>query len=250
MIIFCLAGVRSGTTAIARCFQASSAFVNLGEIFYNAADGMGDYVKRWEHPDPPSISRFEEYLNFLRADKEHDYWLDVKFHDLSRFNPLQFMVTAPPVLLHLILNSGDPTVLIGRANPLRAAVSGVQAQMTGIFHLMHHEALPENDTAEPCRSPDQAHTIKAIRNALEMQSDLEFVEAQLRSHRNLFRVDYEALFSCSDAPLNRAALGAWIGVEAVSQPDLRKVSEDWPDWFDRGLAASVLQGTGRQWWLS
>lgn len=250
MIIFCLAGVRSGTTALARCFQASPSFVNLGEVFYNAADGMGDYVNMWEHPDPPSISRFGEYLDFLRADTEHDYWLDIKLHDLNRFNPPQLMVTAPPVLLQLIVKSGDPTLLIGRANPLRAAASRLQAQLTGVYHLERREDKPAHAAAGPDCASDRARTIEAIRTALETKADLQCVEGHLRAHRNLFRVDYEALFSCAEAAANRAAVGAWIGAEAMREPDLRKVSSGWPDWFDRELAASILEGTASQWWLT
>ncbi len=250
MIIFCLAGVRSGTTALARCFHASPAFVNLGEVFYNAADGMGEYVKKWEHPDRPSISRFGEFLDFLRADAEHNYWLDIKFHDLNRFNPPQLMVTAPPVLLQMIVKSGDPTLLIGRANPLRAAVSRVQAQRSGVYHLERHEDRPGHDAAGSDPAPDRALTIEAIRTALETKADLQSVEGHLRAHRNLFRVDYEALFSCPEAAANRAAVGAWIGTDAIREPDLRKVSSGWPDWFDRELSARVLEGTASQWWLS
>ncbi|ASJ92195.1 hypothetical protein [Porphyrobacter sp. CACIAM 03H1] len=93
-------------------------------------------------------------------------------------------------------------------------------------------------------------TIEAIRTALETKADLQSVEGHLRAHRNLFRVDYEALFSCPEAAANRAALGAWIGTDAISEPDLRKVSSGWPDWFDRELSARVLEGTASQWWLS
>lgn len=247
MIVFCLADVRSGTTAIARCFRETPAFVNLGEVFYDAADGTGHYVKRWEHPNPPSLERFSEYLDFLRSDPEHLYWLDIKFHDLNRFNPRQAAVMARPVLLQKMLQSGDPTLLLGRTNPLRATASAIQARTTGTFHVNRSEDLV---TTSVDLGYDQGRTIAAIRAAVERRAEFRVVEAHLRSHPKLFRVDYEALFNCPEAAANRAALGSWIGADIVSEPNLDRVSSGWPDWFDRDLAAKILQGTSGQWWVS
>lgn len=247
MIVLCVAGVTIGTTAIAQCFRGAKNFVDLGEIFYDSADGMGHYVKRWEHPNPPSLERFAEYLGFLRKDPHHVYWLDIKFHDLNRFNPRQMAVTARPKLVGQLLQSGDPMLLISRANPLRAAASAIQAQMTGVSH--------GNGPEDPVTTPadhgyDRGRTIAAIRAAVERRAEFRVVEAHLRTHPKLFRVDYEALFDCPEAAANRAALGSWIGADVVSEPDLPKVFSGWPDWFDRDLAAEILRGTSGQWWVA
>lgn len=247
MIVFCIASKRSGTTAIARCFRDATSFVNLGEVFYDSSDEAGHYMKRWEKPDPPSLERFIEYLDFLRSDTEHLYWLDIKFHDLNRFDPLQRAVTGQPMMLQQIVKAGDPTVLIGRANPLLAANSEFQAITSGTFH--EAETGKRDDT--PVESAlDRFKTVAAIRKALQRHAELRAVEEHLRMHPELFRVDYEALFDCPEAEENRAVLGAWIGVETVSVPDLRKVSHGWPEWFDRDLAGQILQGTSGQWWVS
>lgn len=252
MIVFCLASVRSGTTAIAQCFRETTSFVNLGEIFYNASDGMGDYVHLWEYPNPPSLQRFSEYLDFLRSDSKHLYWLDIKFHDLNRFNPLQLSVTAQPLLLRKIIESGDRTLLLGRANYLRAAASELEGIETGIFHKSDSEdgaITPGNHATPGDHAFDQGRTINIIRAAVARREEFRFVEAHLRSHPRLFLVDYEALFACPDAAANRAALGSWIGADIVTEPNIRKVSGDWPGWFDRDLAAKILQGTCSQWWV-
>ena len=221
--------------------------MNLGEVFYDSSDGSGHYMKRWEKPDPPSLERFIEYLDFLRSDVEHLYWLDIKLHDLNRFNQLQWEISTPPLMLQHIVKAGDPTVLISRANPLRATSSAFQAAASGTFHPAQKDELAD-DPAEVV--VDKLRTVDAIRNALQRHADFRIVEAHLRAHPNLFRVDYEALFDCLEAEANRAALGAWIGVETVSVPDLRKVSHGWPEWFDRDLAGQILQGTSGQWWVS
>ena len=247
MIVFCIGDTRSGTTAIARCFRDAVSFVNLGEVFYDSSDGSGHYMKRWEKPDPPSLERFIEYLDFLRSDTEHLYWLDVKFHDLDRFDPLQRAVTGQPIMLQQIVKAGDPTVLIGRANPLLAANSAFQAITSGTFHVAETGNLDESATGSVT---DRLKTVAAIRGALQRQAEFRAVEGHLLMHPKLFRVDYEALFDCPEAEENRAALGAWIGVKTVSVPDLRKVSHGWPDWFDRDLAGQILQGTSGQWWVS
>jgi hypothetical protein len=135
MIVFGIGDTRSGTTEIARCFRDAGSFVNLGEVFYDSPDGAGHYMTRWEKPDPPSLERFIEYLDFLRSNTEHLYWLDIKFHDLNRFDPLQRAVTGQPMMLQQIVKAGDPTVLIGRANPLMAANSQIQAITSGVFHV-------------------------------------------------------------------------------------------------------------------
>ena len=246
MIVFCLASTRSGTTAISRCFRENPNFVNLGEVFYDTPESKGDYVKKWEYPAPPSIEKFDEYLNFLQSDPQYVYWLDIKFHDLNRFNPRQFSVNARPTLIEIIAKSGAPTVLIRRANHLRAALSEIQAMTTGVYHVPQTYEIhaPPSDNRR-----DQIKTVEAIRSAMHRQSEFRVVDEHLRLHPNLFRVDYEALFDCQDSAENRAALGAWIGVDAVSEPDLRKVALDWPDWFDLDLAAKILQGTAYQWWV-
>lgn len=247
MIVFCIGATRSGTTAIARCFRDAEAFVNLGEVFYDNPDGAGHYMKRWEKPDPPSLERFVEYLDFLRSDTEHLYWLDIKFHDLNRFDPLQRDVLGQPIMLQHMVKAGDPTVLIGRANPLRAANSELQAITSGTFHVAKMGNLEDTSVETAI---DRFKTVTAIRMALQRHAEFRAVEVHLRTHPNLFRIDYEALFDCPEAEENRAALGAWIGVETVSAPDLRKVSHGWPEWFDRDLAGQILQGTSGQWWVS
>lgn len=247
MIVFCIAGTRSGTTAVARCFRDSEAFVNLGEVFYDSSDGVGHYMESWEKPDPPSFERFVEYLDVLRSDTEHLYWLDIKFHDLNRFDPLQRAVTGQPKILQQIVKAGDPTVLIGRTNSLLAANSALQASASGTFHVTETSELEDAPVES---ATDRLKTVAAIRDALQRHAELRAVEGHLRLHPKLFRVDYEALFDCPEAEENRAALGAWIGVETVSVPDLRKVSHGWPEWFDRDLASQILQGTSGQWWVS
>lgn len=246
MIVFCLASTRSGTTAIARCFRETSSFVNLGEVFYDAANAKGHYVEEWEQPSHPSPERFDEYLEFLGKDTDHLYWLDIKFHDLNRFNPRQVSITAQPKLLKRLVEGGDPTVLIGRANPLRAASSEIQATSSGTFHLGRTEKI---DAPPAGDGYDRRKTVAAIRDAMHRQGEFRIVEGHLRTHPNLFRVDYEALFDCPEASENREALGAWIGADVVREPDLSKVSCGWPDWFDRDLAAKILQGTTGQWWV-
>lgn len=247
MIVFCIGDTRSGTTAIARCFRDAESFVNLGEVFYDSSDGSGHYMKRWEKSDPPSLERFIEYIDFLRSNTEYLYWLDIKFHDLNRFDPLQRAVTGQPMILQQIVKAGDPTILIGRANPLKAANSALQAMTSGTFHVAEMDKLEETSVES---ATDRFKTVAAIRNALQKHAEFRAVEEHLRTHPNLFRVDYEALFDCPEAEANRAALGAWIGVETVSVPDLRKVSHGWPEWFHRDLAGQILQGTSGQWWVS
>ncbi len=247
MIVFCIGDTRSGTTAIARCFRDAETFVNLGEVFYNSSDGAGHYIKRWEKTDPPSLEKFVEYLDFLRSDTEHLYWLDIKFHDLNRFDPLQRAVLGQPTMVQQIVKAGDPTVLIGRANPLLAANSELQAITSGTFHVAELDNLEDTPVES---SIDRFKTVTAIRTALQRNAELRAVEEHLRMHPRLLRVDYEALFDCPEAEDNRANLGAWIGVDTVSMPDLRKVSHGWPEWFDRDLAAQILQGTSGQWWVS
>lgn len=247
MIIFCLADTRSGTTAIARCFHGATAFVNLGEIFYEDGAAMGHYVELHEQANSPALERFDEYLDFLRSDTKHLYWLDIKFHDLNRFNPRQLAITAQPRLLQRIVKGGDPTILIGRANPLRATSSQVQAMMSGTFHVARSDELDRRSVTE---KRDWSRTIDAIRTALERQAEFRVVEGHLRKHPKLFQIDYEALFDCPEAADNRAILGAWIGADAINQPDLVKVSSDWPGWFDYNLAREILQGTCGQWWIS
>lgn len=247
MILFCITNTRSGSTAIARCFRDAASFVNLGEVFYDSSDGSGHYMKRWEKPDPPSLERFIEYLDFLRSDTKHLYWLDIKFHDLNRFDPLQRAVTRPPIMLQHIVKAGDPTVLIGRANLLRAASSGLQAITSGTFHVAQTDELADTPSEV---GVNKFKTVAAIREALQRRAEFRVVEAHLREHPKLFRVDYEALFDCPEAAENRAILGTWISADTVSAPDLRKVSDGWPDWFDRDLAGQILQGTSGQWWVS
>lgn len=247
MIIFCLADVRSGTTAIARCFREAPSFVNLGEVFYEVDSHQGHYVKRWEHPASPSLDRLSEYLDFLRSDREHLYWLDIKFHDLGRFNSRQGAVNARPALLAKILQSGDPTVLIGRANSLRASVSAIQAASTGTFHVGNSDTQV---TAQAEAPRDWRRTVAAIRLAVDRRTEFRTIAAHLRSHPRLFQVDYEALYDCPEAAWNRAVLGSWMGVNAIADPDLIKVSSDWPAWFDRELAVEILQGTSGEWWVS
>lgn len=246
MIILCLADASADIDAITRCFQDETSFVNLGEIFYCAADGVGHYVKRWETADPPSLERFVEYLGILRSDAEHLYWLDIKFHDLGRFNPLQRSLIAPPAMLQQILKVGDPTVLIGCANPLRVATSGLQGKKLGAAYLCQMDELKDKPVELERR---RSMTVAAIRQALERQTELRVVEGYLRTHPRLFRVDHEALFDCLEAAENRALLGAWIGVANVIAPDARIASRSWPDWFDCDLAGKILQETSGQWWL-
>lgn len=247
MIVVCLANVRSGTTALARCFRGSEAFVNLGEVFYSSEDGTGHYVGRWETPHPPSISRFEEYLGFLRNDLDHLYWLDIKFHDLGRFNPPQYGVLDPPRMLLKILEAGDPLLLLNRANCLRGACSGLQASATGNFHLENGKAGEERAERTP---QDRLATIHAIRQAQSRKKQFLAVERHLLTHPNLFLADYEAVFDREGGAKNRAALGRWMGVDVVSDPDLQKIADDWPSWFDVQLARDILKGTGDQWWVA
>lgn len=247
MIVFCLASTRSGTTAIARCFRESQAFVNLGEIFYNAPDGQGHYIERWEKTAPPSVDLFLEYLEFLRSDPEHLYWVDIKFHDLARFNGLQRSLTAPPAMLQVMVDAGDPTVLISRSNCLRAASSEARALNSGVFHVAKGA---ENEVSLTRNEVDTGKTCGVIREAVNRRDEFGVVEDHLAHHPKLFRVEYEALFECPQAAENRAMLGQWIGAEKTSQPDLEKISRGWPEWFDRDLAREILHATDAQWWLA
>lgn len=247
MIVFCLASTRSGTTAIARCFREAQAFVNLGEIFYNASDGLGHYIEGWEKSAPPSLDLFLEYLEFLRSDPEHIYWVDIKFHDLARFNGLQRSLTASPAILQVIVNAGDPTVLISRSNCLQAASSEFRALNSGVFHVAKGGQSEGSHTRNDI---DTGKTCGVIREAVNRRNEFSVVENHLVHHPNLFRVEYEALFESPQAAENRAQLGQWIGVEKTSQPDLEKISRGWPEWFDKDLAREILHATDAQWWVA
>jgi len=247
MIVVCLANVRSGTTALARCFRGSESFVNLGEIFYNSDGLMGHYVKRWEAPNCPSIDRFEEYLEFLRSDPNHLYWIDIKFHDLSRFDPIQYGLLEPPKLLLKLIEYGDQALLLDRSNCLRGACSVLQATATGNFHSKGGVSGDGSQRKDCISRPD---TIQAVRLSQIRKNQFLAVERFLLSHTNLFVSDYESMFHDVEGSDNRAFLGQWMGLEVVQEPDLRKISSDWPDWFDVDLARTILDGTGDHWWTA
>lgn len=247
MIVVCLANTRSGTTALAQCFRANPTFVNLGEIFYAAPDGRGHYMEEWEVAGAPDIARFNAYLDFLREDRQRVYWLDVKFHDLRRFDPRQFAWTDPPLLLIRLVAEGLPTLLLDRANALRSACSELQAVATGKFH---EAGDATGSDGRPHMKLDRGLTIGAIRGALDRRLAFRSVERLLLDHPNTFRLDYEAVFEAPEVYRNRQVLARWMGLELVDDPDLVKLADDWPSWFDQDLAREILRDTSADWWLA
>jgi len=245
MIVFCLADVGCEAGSFSGCFRKDPTFVDLGEIFCSDTGAEGHYVKKWEMPSAPSISRFDEYLEFLRGDERHFYWLDIKFHDLNRFNPPQFDLSDPPLIIQRIVDKRDAILLVDWANPLRGACFKIQSLEIKSSHVEKSEGK-----AGYREVTNTSLTISTIRSAIKRRGTFRVVENYLVNHKNVFRLDYEAILEGDDATAVRAALGNWIGVSILSESDSRYRINDWPSWFDLDLARSVLEGTSAHWWAT
>ncbi|MCJ9427600.1 sulfotransferase [Kordiimonas marina] len=229
--VFLFARQRSGTGALAGLLNKHAECQALGEVFGDAYAGSGTHYFGWlpgavtERPaliqPGAAADRLSAYLDFLRAGaRKPRLILDVKFSQTHHFEGYDKGLDATPALFRHVKVLGAPVIFLRRRNLLRAHLSKLSAEASGIWHKRMGEGA-----SLPRLTVDPEAVLKNLRGRARLEARVDRFASMFPSRTEL---EYETLFTeeggltASAAEALEAALGVTgLGAIRTDQKKLR-----------------------------
>ncbi|WP_417458665.1 hypothetical protein [Kordiimonas sp.] len=207
-IIFLFARQRSGTGALAGLLNKHPDCAYLGEVFGDAYTDNPTYYFNWLEcvvAQEPSLvqpararDRFEAYLEHVQITvPKKRVILDVKLSQLHQFEGYDKGLEARPALMEFIKDRGGVVLFLRRRNLLRAHLSRLTAEASGVWHT----------TGARPALPKLTVDIQKLKKSLEWRQRTEKrLDTFEKFFSNTVSLDYENLFDTAGAGLSADAV--------------------------------------------
>lgn len=188
---------RSGTHALGSVLDQHPDITYANEVFHPESHKVlfsyFDFLDKLRTEAPDLLmpwnarKRFERYQAYIEEhDKKRITLIDVKYSSTHHFNPEWHPLTQPPFLIGLLAHHEIPVIHLRRRNLVRAAMSMLMSEATGLFNTQTPDRLQSHRIQ--MKPAILLHRMKLI------QAEVGAMNHMLQNYPKLLTLDYADLF--------------------------------------------------------
>ncbi|WP_262691051.1 hypothetical protein [Kordiimonas aestuarii] len=257
-LVFLFAQQRSGTGALSSLLNTHPECNYLGEVFGDAYARHPRHYYNWlpeilktrmELVQPLyAEQRLHAYLGHLAATVPEDtVILDVKISQTHHFEAHDRGLNARPVLFDMVRRMGCGVIFLRRRNLLRAYLSRLTAEQSGIWHTT------DDQLSLPKLHVDTLRMLQALGNMAGTEKRLDNI---MRLFPEALTLSYETLFDARGRHLSEEACKAFAshvglrGLEAMETQQTKLRPGNLSEFVENiNEVARALTGTPHEWML-